>query len=79
MPLAFIVNASIEAKKEMNLIFSGRNVVSATRQITCFLHENEVCALQGNLHDSIDAPFCVEFDMRYTESGSVIMTQRIFN
>lgn len=79
MPLAFAADAAKKAIQEVECRYAHTTCVHATRQITCFYHHNEIVALPGNLHDKIEADFCVEYDIVYSHGNAIIRDQRIFN
>lgn len=78
MPLDFLANAINAAKNELLKGVNGTCTVSCTDTVTVFLHKNECLVTKGNLHDKVDAPFCIEFDLRYNHGEVYINSQRIF-
>lgn len=74
MPLSFLA----AAKDEMNNKYAKTCAVSATGQYTAFMHEGKIFVGVGNLHDKVDAPFCIEFDLRYNHGNVTINSQRIY-
>lgn len=77
MPLEFLANATQEAKNYM-LASVNENTVSCTKNITVFEHKGKIFCSPGNLHDKVDATYCIEFDLRYNYGNVIIKSQRIF-
>ena len=78
MPLRFLVEATESAKQELLNKVAGTCTVSCTANYTVFLHNSKCLVSKGNLHDKVDAPFCIEFDLRYNHGAVVVIGQRIY-
>jgi len=78
MPLSFLADAIQAAKNELLNKVEGTCTVHSTKQVTVFNHEGKVFAALGNLHDKVDAPYCIEFDLVYNHGNVSINSQRIF-
>ena len=78
MPLGFLAEAQAAAKQEMINKYAGTCCVSATGQYTVFQYKDECLVSKGNLHDKVEADFCIEFDLLYTHEQVVINSQRIY-
>lgn len=77
MPLDFLANAIDAAKNQLSESVSS-NTVSSTKTYTVFQHENKIVVALGNLHEKVEAPFCIEFDLRYDTGFVSIVGQRIY-
>lgn len=78
MPLSFLADAVQAAKNELLNKVDGTCTVSCTMNCTVFNHQGKVFAAAGNLHDQLDAPYCIEFDLRYNNGNVFIQSQRIY-
>lgn len=79
MPLDFLFNATEAVKTQLMAAVSHTTTVSCTSTYTAFEHEGNVLVTKGNLHEQVDAPYCIEFDLRYNHGEIVINSQRIYN
>lgn len=78
MPLNFLADAMSAAKNELMNKIKGTCTVSCTETYTVFLHNDQCLVAKGSLHDKVDAPYCIEFDLRYNHGAVVINSQRIY-
>lgn len=79
MPLEFLANATKAAKEELLNRVSNTCTVHCTANYTVFYRKSEYVVANGNLHDKVDAPFCIEFDLVYNYGSVVVKGQRLFN
>lgn len=78
MPLNFLEAAVQCAKDEFSTKLSGTCTVSSTAQYTVFNNRGTIFAVPGNLHKLVDAPYCIEFDLRFNHGSITITSQRFF-
>ena len=78
MPIDFIARAQKAAIDYFGIRYSSTTVAYATKSVTVFEHGGEIIILPGILHDKIEAPYCVEFDLAYSYGSSYVQSTRIY-
>lgn len=78
LPLTFLAGATEAAINSLRAKTNGTCTVSCTSTCTVFLHEGKYVVSPGNLHDKVDAPYCIEFDLRFNHGEVYINSQRIY-
>lgn len=78
MSIDFVARAQKAAIDYLVIRYNNKTVAYATKSVTVFEHGGEIIILPGILHDEIEAPYCVEFDLAYSYGSSYVQSTRIY-
>lgn len=77
--LDFISRAQERVINYLRIYYQGSTcIVYATKSVTVFESKGELIVLPGSLHDKVDAPFCVEFEMAYSRGRYFVKSMQAY-